>query len=400
MAKVVYTWELGSDLGHIGRMLPIATRLQSRGIDVEFVIRDLSRAEFLLGRNNFDFLPAPYFYNKAANHAAPPINYSDILLRYGYHEPDCLTSLLKAWLRLFAYSKPDLILADHSPTALLAARIAGLAAADFGTGFTAPPLECPFPNMRPWSPASRTKLEQPEHTVLEVINGAFKNLGGKPLDAVHEIFSGLRERFLCTFAELDHYPSRTSGRYWGPLFTEEEGAKLDWPVGGKSKIFAYIKASYPAHKEILSALSKLGHSTIVYCPDISRETFGSFNKKNMRISSAPVHLARIAPQCDLAITHAGHGTLASMLLHGIPLLLLPTQLEQFLVSSRVETLGAAIIATPNEKRTNYLSSLERLLTAPSFRHAALEFTHRYRDFRVGGLQDLVAAEIGSILGVA
>ncbi|HLF98641.1 MAG TPA: nucleotide disphospho-sugar-binding domain-containing protein [Methylococcaceae bacterium] len=396
MTKVVFAWELGSDLGHMGRMLPIATRLHSRGVEVEFLIRDLSRAELLLGKNGFDFLPAPYFFNKAASHATPPINYSDILLRYGYHNADCLTGLLKSWLRLFAYSKPDLILADHSPTALLAARIAGLPAAEFGTGFTSPPLQSPFPNMRPWIPLSKAKLEQPERALLAVINSALSTMGIDPLDTASAIFASIRERFLCTFAELDHYPHREAANYRGVLFTDQEGVDLDWPTAGEHKIYAYLKATYPAYKEMLSALSKMGHSTIVYCPDIPREIFKSFNTKNIRISSKPVRLAGIAPQCDLAITHAGHGTLASMLLHGVPLLLLPTQLEQFLAASRMEALGAALIATPDAKGMNYPALLERLLTAPSFRQAAGKFQRRYADFAVDRLQDRLAVEIASL----
>ena len=399
MTKIVYAWELGSDLGHIGCILPIATRLESRGIEMEFIIRDISRAELLLGKRGFNFLPAPYFHNKAANHSAPPINYTDILFRYGYHEAGCLTGLLKAWLRLFAYSKPDLVIADHSPTALLAARIAGLPAADFGTGFTFPPLQSPFPNMRPWIPLPKAKLEQSDSAVLAVINGALRNMGMDPLGAVSGIFAGLQERFLCTFPELDHYPHRQGAHYRGALFTDQAGADLDWPDGGKYRIYAYLKASYPACKEILSALSKIGHSTIVYCPDIPRDVFNSFNKRNIRISSDPIRLAGIAPRCDMAITHAGHGTLASMLLQGIPLLLLPTQLEQFLVASRVAALGAALIATPDAKSMNYPALLDRLLTDSSFRHAAEGFQRRHGDFSVDRLQDRIAAEICALVGV-
>lgn len=43
-----------------------------------------------------------------------------------------------------------LVIADHAPAALLAARTLGLPAATLDSGFSVPPPETPFPSLRPW----------------------------------------------------------------------------------------------------------------------------------------------------------------------------------------------------------------------------------------------------------
>jgi UDP:flavonoid glycosyltransferase YjiC (YdhE family) len=49
--------------------------------------------------------------------------------------------------------------------------------------------------------------------------------------------------------------------------------------------------------------------------------------------------------CDLAICHGGHGTVGSALLAGVPLLVLPFNVEQYHTGERVQSLGAGRSAT-------------------------------------------------------
>lgn len=85
-------------------------------------------------------------------------------------------------------------------------------------------------------------------------------------------------------------------------------------------------------------------------------------------------------QSDLAICHAGHGSVAALLLGGCPLLLLPMQPEQTLVARRVETLGAGRAVYPDHVPPDYAQFVNSLLADGTLRASASAFAARHADF--------------------
>jgi UDP:flavonoid glycosyltransferase YjiC (YdhE family) len=81
----------------------------------------------------------------------------------------------------------------------------------------------------------------------------------------------------------------------------------------------------------------------------------------------------------VGICHAG-GTSAILLRKGRPLLMLPTQLEQYLGGLRVFNLGAGLVINPEEKQPDIAGALGRLLAEPQFTERAAEFAVQYRDW--------------------
>ena len=88
---------------------------------------------------------------------------------------------MHAWITLLALVKPDTVIADHAPTALLAAHIAGIPCVAFGSGFEIPPQVIPMPTIRPWESIDIAKLEQSEKLVLGQVNAVSLALGGSDL---------------------------------------------------------------------------------------------------------------------------------------------------------------------------------------------------------------------------
>ena len=209
----MFAWELGSSYGHVSLLLPFAKKLRQRGHDVIMVLRELQN----VGNLSLDKLPvlqAPLWIYPPKGLAEPPLNYSEILLRYGYLDAVGLAGLVSAWRSLFTLHASDVIVADHSPTALLAARSMGLPATTLGSGFYFPPRQTPMPNMRPWLNVPHERLEHSDATVLNTMNAVLATYQAKPLVVVNDLFE-TAENFLCTFPELDHYPQREPSKYWG-----------------------------------------------------------------------------------------------------------------------------------------------------------------------------------------
>lgn len=55
----------------------------------------------------------------------------------------------------------------------------------------------------------------------------------------------------------------------------------------------------------------------------------------------------VLPEADLLVTHAGHGTVAAGLSHGVPMLCIPFGRDQDLNADRVETLGLGTVVGPD-----------------------------------------------------
>jgi hypothetical protein len=174
VASIVFAWELGGDLGHLSGFLPLATALRQKGHDVAFVLRDLIHAESLVVSQGFPVFQAPVFTGTITGLGEAPLNYSGILLRNGYVYQSLLSGLVAAWSNLFRLLKPTLLIADHSPVALFAARTLGIQSTPLGTGFCAPPNVHPLPNLRPWMDIPQQVLEETDERVLDVANSLLK----------------------------------------------------------------------------------------------------------------------------------------------------------------------------------------------------------------------------------
>jgi hypothetical protein len=55
---------------------------------------------------------------------------------------------VRSWLELWKLLKPDVIVTDYAPSAILSAKIAGIPTLPFGPGFSIPPGQDPMPAFR------------------------------------------------------------------------------------------------------------------------------------------------------------------------------------------------------------------------------------------------------------
>jgi len=148
MAKILFTWELGAGLGHIIPIRDIARVLIENGHEVSVSLRNLDKAEAMFGDMSVEILPAPFKSGAAHNRVAPMVTMAHIVNNVSFCAVDELAGRVTAWRNLFNYVKPDVIVFDHSPTALLASRGLDVKRALLGTGFYYPTHETPWPSFR------------------------------------------------------------------------------------------------------------------------------------------------------------------------------------------------------------------------------------------------------------
>jgi UDP:flavonoid glycosyltransferase YjiC (YdhE family) len=232
-----------------------------------------------------------------------------------------------------------------------------------GTGFFTPPPIHPTPNMRPWADVSPARLENADKKVLDVINRVLDRFDPpSKIGVIHELFQ-CEENFLTTFAELDPYaryrPKDT--HYWGPVFAQSSGKPPIWSEVYKKKVFAYLKPEYGNCEAVLQALAGTKADILVFSPNLPQELVSRYQTAAMIFSREPFAMHQVVDECDVVVCHAGHDTIASALLAGRPLLLLPTQLEQVLLSKSVEQMGAGLICDTHEKYPEIQAKLQQLI---------------------------------------
>ncbi len=388
MSRVLLAWELGSNIGHLGGLAPLAQALRARGHEVTLAVKDVAGVGSIAGLDTFRVLQAPVWHKRADKHE-PPRSYAEILAAFGYTDSGGLSGLVRAWQGLFALVNPDLIVAEHAPTALLAARSAALPRATYGSGFYLPPRDSPLPNMRPWLDIPAAQLAASEDKVLACVNQVLSALHVAPLATLAELLATDAD-FLMTFRELDHYRRRRGGRYLGVVSGEGADAAPAWPAGSGKKIFAYLHGDYRDLGAILSAVNALDVRAIIFAPGMAPAALDKFRSPRLVFSRRSLPLSAVARQCDVAVCHGGLATTVAFLRAGCPLLLLPLHLEQFLMSTNVESLGAGLMINPDSPHPDTAGVLRRLLKEDSFRARAMDFADQYADYdsaRV--LQDIV-----------
>lgn len=394
MSRIALVWELGTSYGHLSALLPFALKLRQRGHEVMLALRELHYAGSILAEK-IPLFQAPVWLPQMTGLPDPPLNYSEILMRYGYFNADGLAGLVGAWRSLFALHGSDAIVADHSPTALLAARSMGLAATTLGSGFYCPPQRNPMPNMRAWLDVPQQRLENSDARVLAAMNSVLAGYKAKLLASVSELFA-TEENFICTFAELDHYAQREPVKYWGASWNTTSGREVSWPEGEGKRAFIYLEPHQRDFSGVMEAVTALGMRAIICAPGISDDMRRKYENPRTVVSASPYRLDKLLAACDLFIGYAGHGMTATMLMAGVPLLLLPTQLERFLLAMRVAAMGAGIAVNPDAPPPDYTALVRMLLDAPGYREQARQFAKRYGDFDQNRQQEDIVDRIEAI----
>lgn len=394
MSRILMTWELGGGYGHLAPLRTLAGTLKARGHTLAIAVRDTQTAGTLLEGTGIAVHQAPANLHPARGLTL--LSFPQILLNTCFNQAEELEERVRAWRRLYREFNPELLICDHSPTALLAAQGLAFPRLPVGYGFVVPPDVTPLPSLRPWLDSDPVELARDEMRALDMVNGVLAKLGAKPLDSLSTLYRTPRQP-LFTLKELDNYAlMRRNADYWGPLLAGS-GKQPAWPPGEGKRIFVYLRP-FPTLPAFLDCLRETGQPTIIHVPGLASELRERHAGGKLKFSDDLLDIRAVARQCELAVLHGGHGTLALMLLEGKPLLLLPLHLEMLINAQAAVKLGAALTA-PQLKPAGMRMKLERLLREPDWGAAARRFAERYADLEVervpGRFADLVEKLLAS-----
>jgi hypothetical protein len=370
VARVLFAWESGSGQGHLLQMRPLAAGLVARGHRVSVALRHLTgTAASIFGDVGVRLLQAP-FKSAGPRPGGRSLNYADVLANTGWADGRELFVLCYAWRNLIQSERPDVVVFDHAPTALLASRLLPFPVKRIviGSGFCVPPDEYPLPALPLEPPGDPDVIRRREADVLKRANDVLLHAGKPGLERLGRLYSDVHETFLTTFNELEQYPFFRGGTYWGPVLPAG-GEAPQWPSGDGKRVFAYLKRS-DGLSGLAATLAASGRPTILYV-----------ESSTLRVTAQHQDLRRAAAECDAAVLHAGQGATAAVLLAGKPILQIPLVLEQRLTADATARLGAGIVVPDRGKDPAAAGRmLDELLTNDTYATAARRFALKYADF--------------------
>lgn len=374
MSRILLAWELGTGFGHLGPFLGLAPRLLERGHVLHVAAREISGAAQALGDLPVMLHQAPLCLNTYGGLQEPPLNYSEILMRYGYLEPSMLDAMLKAWRSLIRSTGADMVIADHAPTALLAARGLGIARAVIGSPFNVPPA----------------RLADSDRRVLAAINSRLP--AAECLAAIHGIFDGAT-RLFSGVPELDPYGARDPADYLGLQSLSTGHALPQWPAGEGVPVFAYLHADYPHAERALQALAASPARVLVHVLGGSAALVQRHAGARLQFAPGLLDFRRVVAECALCVCHGNVGTTLGMLQAGRPVLVLPKHLEHFLLGRALERLGSGRVVNPDDPAPDIAGALAAMLGDPAYGLSARAFAERHGAQSVGTMIERAVARI-------
>ncbi len=378
MIRILCCWELGGGFGHLFRLAPVGLELANRGCQVAYGIPDVICGVACLRNHACQILRVPVWQTPPQAHPLSQ-TYSQNLLRNGYWHRESLQNQLQGWLALFDACQPDVILAEHAPSVLLAARKSGTPCIAIGTGFSLPPLTTPMPGLQPWFTLPERYLSKCGKEFLSCVNPVLQDLGIPALADVAGLFEGATQ-LLCTLPELDHYGTRPDVRYWGPVIYTPQDSKAPWPSDKRDNIFLYIKPEHRFFRQIVCLLKEMGLPTLIFAPGLGHDEQRALQGENLSIVLHPVNLKTAAMHCRLMISEGGHNTGALMLLAGVSLFICPGQLEQAVWAHRVCAQGLGMATGLFDPTPDFRARLEAMLSDNDIAGRVKAFAVKYAAF--------------------
>lgn len=371
--RILFCWELGGGSGHLEGFGELARRFTLQGHDVTFATRNLRATRSFGPTSSLELIQAPMTWPPPKH--KPVVSLADMLLKFRFDRTDDICAVVDDWLRIFRSVNPDLIVAEHSPTAVVAAQIVGIKLAIQGTGFTAPPPVSPMPGYFSSEKLSCDQVNNIECVAVSAINQILARYGASNIDALKDLYSKERS-FLLTYPELDHFGSREGATYYGTPDQSRYGSDPVWPDGHGEKVFVYLHPDYPQFPIMLEQLSELNYRVLVVAPGIDRELAERSTYRQIRIVEGHVNLDKLAPQCGIAICHASHGAVARILKQGIAPIVTPNFVEQVMLARRLACEQLSFAAYPDASRHDYRSMLRAVLQDKTVRRNAECFAER------------------------
>jgi hypothetical protein len=369
LKTAVFTSELRGDLGFSPPLLCIADELarlaaqEDCRLRIVFVLSDPVYYGQELSSRGHTVLPTPPIKRSIDIHSLGK-SYANLLAAIGFaHERD-LALLVEAWDRVLALLSANLIIADSSPLACVAAR-GRIPIVAVGSSFNMPPADLPvFPAMMTGGLA-----EANQSLILDTVNRVLQDRGVSRIQHLPELFAGDR-RAVFGVPQLDPYFTRRAERLLRPC------VNIEGPLAPREapSIFFALPSTFANLTGVVRTLDRTRASMSCYVP--GPETVGVSLLKGIgaRVLEARPILKDVLSEAAVVLA-ASPDLALSGYLAGRPQVILRSDLETSVMASELENRHTAI-ALEIADIGNLTDAVRALLNDSSYVQSAQEEARR------------------------
>lgn len=334
---ILFAWELGEGLGHLPALKALALAAKAQGARVVFALREAGPARAALAEVGAEVLAAPLWPSPAMP-AKPSGSYADLIAANGFACAADARTVIGGWDRLFDAVKPDLIVSEHAPGAVIAA-FGRIPVALVGNGFVVPPADAAvFPSFE----AGRGDAGA-QGPVLDVVREALgdSRAPGELCAPFRGVFRGV-----FAFPALDPYAHVRREAALGPV----EPMPALTPLPRTRRLFAYAAADAAVIEPMTHALMNLGPRASAYFRGNLGARAVVMRSRGVTVHDAAPSLGLVLPEASAVFSHGGSGFSHAALAAGRPHIIYPRHGEAHLTARALEQMGAGIVLDPFEPK--------------------------------------------------
>ncbi len=349
--RILLATEAHEGLGHVAPWRGLLEMLREHGHAVVMACPQASLAQGLLAETGAKIVLAWWPSMHAGAIQEPSYCWEDLLWNLGYGNSKAVAACSKYWMELLTTEKPDVVLADYAPLAMVMAKAAGIPVIEAGGGFCVPPVRhgqpAWLPHIHQLNPAENLPNEWAirAQTRGQAIATAFDQALAPPnlLSEFNAIYRRADLRCVTSVVELDHYATfRLSDeiKYLGALQLSAQGddpllSVASWCRGAKEdpRLLCYLKETTPDIYEYLAQLAVCTGWQVLIAglnSSIARKAclVKGVTPSHIHFSEKALDFSKALPLADVFITNGGIHSLAHALSNSTHCLLIPSQAEQ------------------------------------------------------------------------
>jgi UDP:flavonoid glycosyltransferase YjiC (YdhE family) len=365
MLGALLAWEGGSGRGHVVPLRTIAEAVSDRFTfdaalcRLDFKDELAAFCEPVQG----PWLPYSGEYRKSQGDPVTA-TWGEFLADIGFRRPEILRESIGWWQGVMRECEISLVIGDHAPCALLAARGLGIPSVAIGGGYWLPPSNMEtFPVLLPRF--SRRLYDEAE--TVDIINSVVPEFGIPELKRLPEVYVA-SDQLVFSLEMLDPYTEwRTQ-----PLLPPIIGGTVE-PTSGGDEIFIYFSTTEKSDRGLMEAIGNLGVPARAFIPGIDDQAAENLTRLGVHVERSAVPVDLVAKRSRLMINAAQHGTLCMGLAAGLPQVAVPQQREQVYNAEAAERRGVLV----NVDKENRGAERFRQIVLDAYEDAAL--ARRARD---------------------
>lgn len=377
--NIMITWELGGGYGHLIPIIAICKKLILSDTIITLVLKDITNPILILLPKSIKIIQAPKSISPVDNkHTLSTV--SDILFVNGYHSTKSIKHLLNQWIDIIDLVKPDVVINDYSPTAVIACKIKRIKNISIGTGFFIPPITKELIYFRDIEEVDINRSTFIESSILNSLNSIFLKSGLEKqyTSVIHCLRAD--KSFITTYPELDHYLGvrdlETENFIGNITFNIKNDIKIDYKKEDNS-ILLYIKNEYKYLIELLEELIVNNINVIAFINKPSKKVANLVKDTNVKIYSELLNLNEVLKVTSVFISNCGNSSVIQSIISGVPVVMLPMQQEQRMLSNIIQKANFGVVYNEKEIKNNFRFFITDFINKKMYKDNCILFSEKY-----------------------